>query len=46
LNEYPVGTTIPAAGWLTPACSVFAISRGSVVSDDEVETISRNSRPR
>ncbi len=27
-------------------CSSFAISRGSAVSDDEVETISRYSRPR
>jgi hypothetical protein len=46
VEEYPVGTTIPATGWLTPACSILAISRGSAVSDEDVARISRNSRPR
>ena len=31
---------------LDPACSILAISRGSADSDEEVDTISRNSRPR
>ena len=43
LNEYPVGTTIPTTGRETPRCSIFAMSRGSAVSDDEVATISRYS---
>ena len=46
LNEYPVGTVIPTTGLETPKCSILAISRGSAVSDDEEDTISRNSRPR
>ena len=33
-------------GWSTPACSILAISRGSAVSDDDVDRISRNSRAR
>jgi response regulator of citrate/malate metabolism len=28
---------MPATGLLTPACSIFAMRRGSAVSDDEVE---------
>lgn len=37
---------MPTTGRLTPRCSILAMSRGSADSDDEVETISRNSRPR
>ncbi len=46
LNEYPVGIVMPATGFETPACSIFAMRRGSTTSLDEVETISRYSRPR
>ena len=41
-----MGTTMPTTGLQTPACSIFAMRRGSAVSEDEVETMSRNSRPR
>jgi hypothetical protein len=26
---------MPTTGWLTPRCSIFAISRGSATSDDD-----------
>ena len=37
---------MPTTGLLTPRCSIFAMSRGSADSDEEVDRISRNSRPR
>ena len=37
---------MPATGFETPACSILAMSRGSTTSLDEVETMSRYSRPR
>ena len=46
LKEYPVGTTTPTVDWSTPAWPILAISRGRADSEDEVETISRNSRAR
>ena len=46
LNEYPVGIVIPATDLDTPTCSIFAMRRGSATSLDDVETMSRYSRPR
>ena len=46
LNEYPVGTTTPTVERETPRCSILAISRGSADSEDDVDTIRRNSRAR
>ncbi len=37
---------MPTTGLLTPRCSIFAISRGSADSEEEVDRISRNSRAR
>ena len=37
---------MPTTGLLTPRCSIFAMSRGSADSEEEVDRISRNSRPR
>ncbi len=37
---------MPTTGLLTPRCSIFAMSRGSADSEEEVDRISRNSRER
>ena len=41
-----MGTVTPTTGLDTPRCSIFAIRRGSAASEEEVEKISRYSRPR
>ena len=38
--------TTPTVVRSTPACSIFAITRGSADSEEEVDRISRNSRAR
>ncbi len=37
---------MPTTGRETPRCSIFAMSRGSADSDDDVERMRRNSRAR
>ncbi|CAO0834204.1 hypothetical protein SMICM17S_01189 [Streptomyces microflavus] len=37
---------MPTTGLLTPRCSIFAMSRGRADSEEEVDRMSRNSRPR